>query len=719
MSKVNGIQSGEIIGDRYCILYELGRGRWSQTYLVREREGKCERGVLKLFTPVLPGGEAAAKATVRFENAARKLSRLQHPQLSKLKHFFPTSFRDRKSWCCVYECVEGLNYQEFLQLRWQHGRRFKEEEVIELLRQSLPILVYLHQKGMIHGDLALENIMQRQADKQTVFIDFGAFKQLVAILNPSDKKKRFYGGMAGYDAPERLRAGTAGPQSDLYALGAIAIALLSAREPQQLRNPESFSWDWSQIPASADFQEILQRMLAPESSDRFSDAGTTLEAVRALLWEPQSEAEPIALTQATVAEPIALTQATVAEPIALTQETVAPEIHVPPPSLVPSSLSEESEVPRTDSETDKSIEESLASALFSIEKPKSEPSSEVVSTVGSHKSRSRSVTTSRQVVRFQRSRVLVNLALVCAYSLGSGTAGWWASRLWIDRNAQLLASEGEGRVSQSKALNFLPADDPEPEPEASLPEAERERKLALRDRRLRSGLNYEFFTQLTNEFFWDTYPSQTGKTPSLAPEDSVWRERWDTIGTDAIARLEFLSLSARQRLGRYNTEERDSIVRAAASFKLSEKALFDVAEMLLAYHFPEIAGQTPQSSALLQIERATIADFLRSLRSQQSSAPITLAANEAESPSGTLQPGEVKVFFLQLEAGQTVSAILDADLSVSFAVYHPNGDRLLENSKLRSWSGRASENGIYTCILVSQSPVANAYNLSLTATASN
>jgi serine/threonine protein kinase, bacterial len=704
----DGIQSGEIVGDRYCILYELGRGRWGRTYLAQDRKGARDRCVLKVFAPAIQEARALQKAVDLFEQEARVLSPLSHPQIPKFRAFFRAFSHRQERWFCAYDCVKGLNYGELLQLREQQGRRFSEAEAIEFLQKLLPVLVYIHQHGTIHGDITPDRVMLRQSDRLPVLLDWGGFKRAAAIVEELSSVKAFYAGEPGYAPEEQVRAGVVLPQSDLYALGATAIALLSGREPRHWLDPQTQTPIWERVSASPALREILQQMLAQKPSDRFPNATAVLKAIQPLLhpsWDDREVEEDI--------------------PVA---EDLGEGIKIPIAEDLGDTEAKEKEDKETGKQGDK---EEFQITNYALRIKKSSPSSQAkiqperssitedamptpfVTQAPSQK-KPPALTRHNSPSKIQNWAIaLVKSTLVVLLSLSSGTVGWWAGKAWIDRQAQSQASEGVEGLPEPEALSFLPADDPEPAPSATLSEDERQRKLVLRDRRLRSGLHYEFFTALVNEFFWLGYPSQAGQTPSLAPEDDLWRERWDTIAAELLDQLTFLSLPARQRLGRYDPQERERAGLAAERLNLSRQALFDLADAQLSYRFPEVADREPDDGAIAQIEQAIVFDQLKALTSGPTLAQISPNSSSSGRVAGTLKPGEGKVFWIRLEGGQLVNAFFDADSPAFFGVYSPRGDRLLEDARSRSWSGQVPETGVYQFVLVSQTPAPLNYSLNL------
>lgn len=90
-------------------------------------------------------------------------------------------FVDRGEFYLVQEYVDGQTLGE----RVRTNGLFTEAQVRQLLTDLLPILSYVHQRGIVHRDIKPENIMLRQRDKP-MLIDFGAVKETMGtIMTPS------------------------------------------------------------------------------------------------------------------------------------------------------------------------------------------------------------------------------------------------------------------------------------------------------------------------------------------------------------------------------------------------------------------------------------------------------------------------------------------------------------------------------------------------------
>lgn len=103
------------------------------------------------------------------------------------------------------------------------------------------MLKFVHVQDAIHLDLKLVNVMRRQLDGKVVLIDFGGAKQTSALQITSDgnRKLTVCVGTKGYMPPEQAQ-GQPRPASDVYAVGRIAIRLLTGKEPYTIpENPHT------------------------------------------------------------------------------------------------------------------------------------------------------------------------------------------------------------------------------------------------------------------------------------------------------------------------------------------------------------------------------------------------------------------------------------------------------------------------------------------------
>ncbi|NJL61732.1 MAG: protein kinase [Methylacidiphilales bacterium] len=306
-----GIQPGIALGDRYLIIRQLGQGGFGKTYLAEDSNRFRELCVIKEFAPQVQTAYVLQKAEELFQREATVLYKLQHPQIPRFREFFRSKLGDKEYLFIVQDYVAGENYRSLLDTALQKRMRFSEAEVKQLLQQILPVLDYIHSMGVIHRDISPDNLILRnpQAPTETalpILIDFGGVKQVVAAVasqyyepglgTPSSPATLL--GKIGYAPPEQMQTGIVEPHSDLYALAATLLVLLTGKQPQELIDTYTLTWQWRrEINLSPGFGQILDKMLAPLPSDRYQTANQVLQALNIPPNFPPTVYPPTQVTQ--------------------------------------------------------------------------------------------------------------------------------------------------------------------------------------------------------------------------------------------------------------------------------------------------------------------------------------------------------------------------------------------------------------------------------------
>ncbi|WP_216595621.1 bifunctional serine/threonine-protein kinase/ABC transporter substrate-binding protein [Myxosarcina sp. GI1] len=284
-------RSGDILNSRYRVLRQLGHGGFGRTYLAEDINRFDEPCVLKQFAPQLQGSFALSKAQELFEREAGVLYRLQHRQIPRFRELFRYKHEHKDYLLLVQDYVEGQTYHELFNQYARERRKLSEAEITWLLSQTLPILEYIHAMGMIHRDISPDNIILRSVDKLPMLIDFGSIKevenkaqfQLIKAINSNDSLSLMGTviGKNGYAPPEQIERGIVFAHSDLYALAATVVVLLTGKEPQQLIEPNSYLWYWQEeVNVSPKLESILTTMLAPQPRDRFDNATEVIKRLQ-------------------------------------------------------------------------------------------------------------------------------------------------------------------------------------------------------------------------------------------------------------------------------------------------------------------------------------------------------------------------------------------------------------------------------------------------------
>jgi len=281
------ITSGTILQNRYRILQTLGQGGFGRTYLAEDTRRFNELCAIKELIPAVTGIYALEKAQELFQREAESLYQIQHAQVPQFRERFE---QDQRLFL-VQEYIAGKTYRALLDERKAVGDAFTQTEVLHLIRSLLPVLEYIHNRGMVHRDISPENIILRDSDHLPVLIDFGVVKELATRLQaPDTTAPPTYVGKLGYSPSEQMQTGRVYPSSDLYALAATSVVLLTGKEPSDLYDENKLTWNWQRwVTLSPQFAQILNRMLSYRPSDRYQSA---TELAQALQFLEQSTVSP-------------------------------------------------------------------------------------------------------------------------------------------------------------------------------------------------------------------------------------------------------------------------------------------------------------------------------------------------------------------------------------------------------------------------------------------
>ncbi len=286
----NTLIAGKVLEDRYRIVQQIGQGGFGRTYLCENLTRFNEPCVLKEFAPQVQGTYALDKAKKLFEREASVLHNLAHPQIPRFRELFELKTGSQGLFL-VQDYVAGQTYRYLLAARQNQNRLFTEDEVRQLLIDTLPVLQYIHSLGVIHRDIAPDNLMLRSSDNLPVLIDFGGVKQIavnVEIQATGNTEVPTCLGKVGYAPHEQMQRGTVSPNSDLYALAATCLVLLTGKEPTELIDPQSLTWNWrSVINLESNLGSLFDRMLQPNPVARFQSASEVLGALKQQVPTPK------------------------------------------------------------------------------------------------------------------------------------------------------------------------------------------------------------------------------------------------------------------------------------------------------------------------------------------------------------------------------------------------------------------------------------------------
>jgi hypothetical protein len=259
---------------RYAVCGELGRGGSGVTLEAVDKKN----GELVAIKRFEVRGARSWKDVELAEREARVLSQLSHPLLPRaIDHF-----EEKGVLYLVMEKIDGkpLGALESLD----------RAEVLRFLKDADAVLSYLHGRSprVIHRDVKPHNFIRKQtaAGSRYVLVDLGSVRDSLKPAGGSTVVGTF-----GYMAPEQFQ-GRALPQSDVYAVGATALRMLSGQEPEALPH-RGLAIDVAAVLGKKDpFTPILERLLDPNPDTRPERIAPLLVALDKPPEQPRRSKEP-------------------------------------------------------------------------------------------------------------------------------------------------------------------------------------------------------------------------------------------------------------------------------------------------------------------------------------------------------------------------------------------------------------------------------------------
>ncbi|HSO39476.1 MAG TPA: serine/threonine-protein kinase [Labilithrix sp.] len=313
------LTEGTRLLDRYTILDRIGSGGMATIY--RATDDRLDRVVcIKLLrTTLIEGsgsnntsGRAVYQATYsHFLQEALALSRLQHPNTLRIYDFgyLDDASPDPGAPFHVSEYLDGGNLETHIRLRGA----IPADEALGILEGISGALAEAHEHGIIHRDIKPSNILFARVRGSLVskLADFG--------IAHSDlkKKQRTDGGFDGTEsvstvalfsprwaAPEQLCGSAEGPRTDVYALGLLAVFMLTGKVlfgdedvrltfNDRVRNDDIVTTRLAMVGVAGDVGNVLAHSMVARPDDRIATAPELFEHLReALKVRPPSSIAP-------------------------------------------------------------------------------------------------------------------------------------------------------------------------------------------------------------------------------------------------------------------------------------------------------------------------------------------------------------------------------------------------------------------------------------------
>ena len=199
----------------YQVLERLGGGGMGVVY--KALDTTLDRHVaLKFLSPDLTRDDEARR---RFMQEAKAASALDHPNV-----------------CAIHEIASTPDDQLFIAMGYYEGETLKHRvargplpivEALDIVRQAGEGLAEAHATGIVHRDIKPANIIVTTSGLVKI-LDFGIAKLSGAT---GLTQTGITLGTVSYMSPEQVQGNEAGPQSDVWSLGAVFYELLTGTLP--------------------------------------------------------------------------------------------------------------------------------------------------------------------------------------------------------------------------------------------------------------------------------------------------------------------------------------------------------------------------------------------------------------------------------------------------------------------------------------------------------
>lgn len=299
---------GEILNDRYRIIDNFSAGMFGQTYLAEDISfpdpRKCIVRRLQIYSKgseVLKYIHDMLRATLESLSAVNN-----HDQIPSVLDYFD----GEDSFYLVEEYIVGHPLSEEL----EPHKPLDESYVIDMMRDALTTLAFMHSHLVIHQCIQPTTLIRRHSDNKLVLTGSGMMRKISGQLLESQTQPYQHLMMhpsTTYIPIEQLNGH---PQfsSDIYALGMVAIQALSGLPTNILSRikhqngtaDEQLSWQ-SRVNASPALVRILERMVHHDHMRRYQTANEVLSDLEALATaepvlesaEPSKEVMDLTLTE--------------------------------------------------------------------------------------------------------------------------------------------------------------------------------------------------------------------------------------------------------------------------------------------------------------------------------------------------------------------------------------------------------------------------------------
>jgi len=206
----------EDVFKKYQVIKTIDTGSMGSISIVKLKNAKDKFYAVKMIRI-----ERITKKRIEaLKNEIRIIRYLDHPNIARAYELYNN---DNKYMSPIYLVMEYLSGGDL-----NTRKPYSEKDAKRIIKQLLYAVKYMHEHGIVHRDLKLENVLFKHDGPDAVIkvIDFGLS---VKYKDDGDPLKRIVGTIATM-APQVLER-CYSSQCDLWSVGVIAYEMLSGRNP--------------------------------------------------------------------------------------------------------------------------------------------------------------------------------------------------------------------------------------------------------------------------------------------------------------------------------------------------------------------------------------------------------------------------------------------------------------------------------------------------------
>ncbi len=270
------LEPGRVLNNNYRIIERIGEGGMGAVWLAENIFMEEDHVAIKVIRTEQADDEVFRQM---FGKEVKAMLRLNNPHLVAYRTFAHDPELDLSF--IVTEYIDGPDLKSLI------GKRiFTPTELLSLLTELAIGLRAAHNVGIVHRDIAPDNVLLEDGDiARPKIIDFGIVKDTAADTTIIGSG---FAGKYGFVAPEQLGEPDypIGPWTDIYSLALVILCLASGKRIDMGNTPGSAIRQRREVPdlapIAAPMRPLMADMLAYHPDDRLRSADEVL-----------SRAEPI------------------------------------------------------------------------------------------------------------------------------------------------------------------------------------------------------------------------------------------------------------------------------------------------------------------------------------------------------------------------------------------------------------------------------------------